>query len=325
MDQTLLAALLVFLAFTLGTISLVLVLEWVRERTRARSVVRKLESWARESLDRPGSDAILADTGGVQNRWLGPLISRVPQFRGLETLLEQGATKWSVTSFLMMTMGLGVAVGLATWLFFQSLLAGAAGTALAATIPYAIARRRARQRMRAFEEILPEGIDLIGRAIRAGHPLSAGIKMVADEARDPVATEFRRVFEEQRFGLAFEDSLFGLADRVRLMDVRILTTAILVQREVGGNLAEVLDNLAAVVRERFKIRRQLRVITAQGRLSGYVLAVLPIFVGFAIYLLNAPYLRTLFVHPTGRLLLGLAFTLQILGYLWIRRIVNIDI
>ena len=325
MDPTLVTALLVFLAFTLGTISLVLVLEWLRERFRAKNVVRKLESWAKESLDRTGSDAILADTGGVQNRWLGPVIARIPQLRDLEALLGQGATKWSVTTFVLMSLGLGVALGLATWLFSQILIAGVIAAVLAGMVPYTVARRRARRRMQAFEEILPEGIDLIGRAIRAGHPLSAGIKMVADEARDPVASEFRRVFEEQRFGLAFEDSLFGLADRIRLVDVRILITAILVQREVGGNLAEVLDNLASVVRERFKIRRQLRVITAQGRLSGYVLALLPIAVGFAIYLLNAPYLRVLFNHPTGRLLLVLAITLQILGYLWIRRIVNIDI
>ena len=126
-----------------------------------------------------------------------------------------------------------------------------------------------------FEEMLPEAIDLLGRAIRAGHPLSAGLKMVADETTEPIASEFRRTFEEQRFGLPFEDALLAMADRVSLIDVRILTTAILIQREVGGNLAEVLDNLANVIRVRFTIRRQLRVYTAQGRFSGYVLAAAP--------------------------------------------------
>jgi tight adherence protein B len=188
-----------------------------------------------------------------------------------------------------------------------------------------LVKRRSTLRLRRFEEQLPGAIDLMGRAIRAGHPLSAGLQMVADESIDPVAGEFRQVFEEQRFGLPFDDSMYGIADRVPLVDVRILITAILIQREVGGNLAEVLDNLAEVIRERFKIRRQLRVITAQGRMSGYVLAVMPIAVGLAIMIINPPYVKILFYHPIGKLLTLTAVILQILGYLWIRKIVDIEI
>jgi len=166
---------------------------------------------------------------------------------------------------------------------------------------------------------------MLGRAIRAGHPLSAGLKMVSDEAAEPVAGEFRRTHEEHRFGLAFEDAMLAMADRVGIVDVRILVTAILIQREVGGNLAEVLDNLASVIRARFTIRRQLRVYTAQGRFSGYVLAVLPIAVGAAIYSLNPPYIKLLFTDPMGKLLVMLAVIFQIVGFLWIRKIVNIEI
>jgi tight adherence protein B len=149
--------------------------------------------------------------------------------------------------------------------------------------------------------------------------------MVADEMKDPIASEFRRTFEEQRFGLPFDDAVLAMGDRVNLVDVRILVTAILIQREVGGNLAEVLDNLASVIRARFIIRRQLRTYTAQGRISGYVLAVLPIFVASTIYLLNPEYELMLFQHPIGKLMLMTAIVMQILGYLWIRKIVNIDI
>jgi tight adherence protein B len=187
-----------------------------------------------------------------------------------------------------------------------------------------VIKRKAAKRIRLFEAQLPGAIDLIGRAIRAGHPLSAGLKMVADETTDPIAGEFRRVFEEQRFGLPFDDTLLGLADRVALVDVRILNTAILIQREVGGNLAEVLDNLAHTIRERFKLRRQLRVITAQGRISGYVLAVLPIALGVVIFLLNPSYMSTLFQAGIGRILVAGAIVLQVLGYFWIRKIVDID-
>ncbi|MBA3495643.1 MAG: type II secretion system F family protein, partial [Gemmatimonadales bacterium] len=170
-----------------------------------------------------------------------------------------------------------------------------------------------------------EAIDLLGRAIRAGHPLSSGFQMVADETQEPISTEFRRTFEEQRFGLPFDDAITAMADRITLVDVRILTTAILIQRTVGGNLAEVLDNLASVIRARFTIRRQLRTFTAQGRISGYVLAVLPIAVGAIIYMLNPEYIGLLFASGIGRFMLVTAGVMQIIGYLWIRKIVNIEI
>src|SRR6185437_6284268 len=194
-----------------------------------------------------------------------------------------------------------------------------------ALLPYMVIRRQRSRRFYKFEEQLPDAIDMLGRAIRAGHPLSSGLKMVSDEAKDPVAGEFRRTHEEHRFGLAFEDAMLAMADRVRIIDVRILVTAILIQREVGGNLAEVLDNLATVIRARFTIRRQLKVYTAQGRFTGYTLAVLPIIVGLAIYFINPPYMRLLFTHPIGKLMVGIAAVMQIVGYIWIRRIVDIEI
>jgi tight adherence protein B len=165
----------------------------------------------------------------------------------------------------------------------------------------------------------------MGRAIRAGHPLSSGLKMVADEAAEPISGEFRRIFEEQRFGMPFDDTMLGLADRVPMVDTRILVTAILIQREVGGNLAEVLDKIASVIRERFQIRRQLRTYTAQGRMSGYVLGGLPIAVGFALFAINPDYIGTLFREPIGHLMLGAAAVLQVTGYMWIRKITNIEI
>jgi tight adherence protein B len=240
-------------------------------------------------------------------------------------LLERGKTKWSITTFFFLTIGLGVGSGLGMYSLFRFLPVALIAAAIGASVPFIIVKRRATMRMRRFEERMPDAIDLIGRAIRAGHPLSAGIKMVADEGPEPVNEEFARMFEEQRFGLAFDDSMFGLVDRVPLVDVRIFATAILVQREVGGNLAEILDNLAYVIRERFKIRRQLRVITAQGRMSGYVLAVMPVAVGCAIYLLNRSYMELLFTHPIGKIMLVAAIMLQMMGYFWIRRIVDIDI
>ena len=232
---------------------------------------------------------------------------------------------WNLGSFLMASLGAAVGVGLVTLIITQSFAAALAAAMLAALAPYAYVNRRRQQRLNAFEEELPEALDLLGRAVRAGHPISSGIKIVADEAQEPVASEFQQSFEEQRFGLPFDDSMLAMAQRVPLVDLQMLVTAILIQREVGGNLAEVLDNLADVIRQRFNVRRQLRTYTAQGRLSGFILAALPIAVASAMYMINPPYIQTLFNHPLGRLMLGIAATMQLIGFFWVRRIVDIEI
>ena len=324
-DQTVLTAGLVFLAVSLGTISLALVAEWIRGRARARNVVKQLKQFAEETIDGDAGELLIRRDQERNKGALDPALSRLPSFRDISVLLERGETNWSLQTFLFLTIGFCAAGMAAGWLLTRFVPVAAMLGFAGAVSPYLYARRRARKRLGDFEAQLPDAIDLIGRAIRAGHPLSAGLKMVADETKPPIAGEFRRVFEEQRFGLGFEESMYALADRVPIVDTRILITAILVQREVGGNLAEILDNLAYVIRERFKIRRQLRVITAQGRMSGYVLAVLPIAVGFAIFLLNREYVLLLFTHPLGKVLLVAAIVFQILGYLWIRKIVDIEI
>jgi tight adherence protein B len=172
---------------------------------------------------------------------------------------------------------------------------------------------------------LPEALELLTRAIRAGHPLTAGLQMVSDEGPERAAQEFRKTFEEHRFGLPLDDALLGMVDRVGLVDVRIFVTAVLIQRESGGNLAEILDKLASTIRDRFTIRRQLRVYTAQGRMSGYTLAALPVVVGTLIYLIEPTYVGTLFTTTMGHVLLAVGFTMQVIGYFWIRNIVNIEI
>ena len=324
MNQTTVTALFVFLAVSLGTVSLVLIVETFRERRRAGKVVRQLEDFARESFGPHGQNALLREQAR-QGGALEPVLARLPQLHDIQKLMHQGGTSWSLSTFFVLTLGLGAGLGFSAFLLTRMLLAGILAAGLGASLPYLTVKRRSSRRLRRFEELLPGAIDLMGRAIRAGHPLSAGLQMVSDESSEPVAGEFRQVFEEQRFGLPFEDSMYGIADRVPLVDVRILITAILIQREVGGNLAEVLDNLSSVIRERFKIRRQLRVITAQGRMSGYILAALPIAVGLAIFLINPSYVKVLFTHPVGKLLALTAVVLQILGYLWIRKIVDIEI
>ncbi|HEY0152568.1 MAG TPA: type II secretion system F family protein [Longimicrobium sp.] len=319
-------ALLAGTAAALGTAGLVLGAEWARARRHRNTVLRQLRQLADERgavVSSSSAEPLLRDA--LESSWLKMLSARIPQLRGFGPLLQQAGLAWNEQRFLV-SMGVGALFGgLIGWAIGGAGVALMAGVAIGAFIPYGYVRRVRTRRLRSFEEQLPEAIDLLGRAIRSGHPLSAGLRMVAEESGQPVGGEFRRVFEEQKFGLPFEDSLTGLAARVPLVDVRILVTAVMIQRDVGGNLAEILDNLSHLIRSRFTIRRQLRTYTAQGRMSGYVLGILPIAVGFMIFALNPEYIMTLFKEPIGRAMMWSAAALQFLGFLWIRRIVDIEI
>jgi tight adherence protein B len=306
-----------------GTISLALLVDIIQERRRRGDALRQLRDFTNGPHgEGPG---LLRGMEGQVPQWLAPIAQRVPAFEDAQLMLEQAGSGITLARFLVISSGLAVGLGLGVLVLTLRWPAAMIAALVGGLTPYVVLRRKRSRRFYNFEEQLPDAIDMLGRAIRAGHPLSSGLKMVADEAKDPVAGEFRRTHEEHRFGLAFEDSMLSMADRVGIVDVRILVTAILIQREVGGNLAEVLDNLASVIRARFTIRRQLRVYTAQGRFSGYVLAVLPIAVGAAIYSLNPPYIKLLFTDPMGKLFVTLAVIFQIVGFLWIRKIVNIEI
>jgi tight adherence protein B len=317
-------AMVAFLAVALGTISLVLVWEWFQEQQRKRHMVDQLRSLAHDPTGGPAGSAVFR-SAIMQSPWLRPIISRIPQLRDAEFILQQAGLSWTLQTLLLLSVGMAVALGSMALIVTGSVPVGMVLTVAGAMLPNLYVRHRRTKRMNAFEEMLPDAIDLVGRALRAGHPLSSGFKMAADDGPDPVAAEFRRVFEEQRFGLPLQDSLLGMADRVDLVDVRILVTAILIQREVGGNLAEILDNLSAVVRARFTIRRQIRVYTSQGRMTGYLLSALPIILFLLLYTINRGYMTILFTDPIGKILVAGALSMQFIGFLWIRKIIKIEI
>jgi tight adherence protein B len=190
--------------------------------------------------------------------------------------------------------------------------------------PFVFFRYRARKRLAAFEEHFPEAIDLMARALRAGHAFTTTIAMVAEESREPVRSEFRRVYEQHNYGLPLPQVLRALAARNPLIDVRFFVTAVLTQRETGGNLAEVLDHLAAATRDRFRVRRQLRVLTAQGRMTGWVLAAFPIGLALVLYVMNPQHMNMFLQDPAGvRMLMG-AGILQVVGTMLIRKIVAVE-
>ncbi len=318
-------ALALFAAISLAILALALAWEGVRRMLRQRALVSQLRDIAKHEPGRGQAAAAGGLLRAVEKAgppWLEAIFLRLPHQRDLKNFLEQGDLGWSVATFVMMTVGLAAASGLAAMVIMPMPLPVVAAGA-GAIVPYLYVSRRRKKRFAKFEEYFPEAIDVLGRAIRAGHAFSTGLEVVAEEANEPVAGEFRTVFEEQKFGLPLAESLLSMADRVAILDVRIFVTAVLIQRESGGNLAEILDNLAYVIRERFKFRRQLRVHSAHGRMTGYVLAAAPVVAGVGMYALNPEYMRVLVDEPGGRLMLAVAVTLQIFGFLVIRRMVDV--
>ncbi len=321
----LLVAAAAFAAVVLAVLSLALLWEGARRWSRQRAIAGELRRLADQTVGLGSSRGLLRDKEGAGPAWLEPLVLHMPHQHDLQHFLAQGNVTWSAGTFVLLTVGLAAASGLFLLALFGGWLLPLAGVAAGAIFPYMHVSLKRRKRYKAFEEHFPEAIDLLGRAIRAGHAFSTGLKVVAEEMPEPVAGEFKQVYEEQKFGLPLSDSLFALSDRISLLDVRIFVTAVLIQLESGGNLAEILDNLSHIIRERFRFRRQLRTHTAHGRMTGMVLAGAPIVAGLGMWAINPEYMRPLFVEPLGRLMLAAAVTLQLIGFLWIRRIMDVEV
>jgi len=241
----------------------------------------------------------------------------------LQQLINQAGLKVTVGTVVLGCACCGVLV------FF--LLSRATGTVLApllvaaaaALVPYFYVRHKATKRMQRFEELFPEAIGLVIRALRAGHAFTTGLAMAAEETADPVGPEFRLVYDNQNFGMPMEDALLTFAQRIPLLDVRFFATAVLTQRDAGGNLAEVLENICSVIRDRFKVKRQVRVVTAHARITGMVLAGMPPFAALAMFFIVPEHMKTLWSDPLGVRLVLVAVVLQILGALIIRKVVDI--
>lgn len=239
--------------------------------------------------------------------------------------LDQSGAKVSPSGVFLIALALAALLALVVGLGTHSPWGWLAGGVVGFGTPFVVLNMKRTRRMRAFEEQFPEGLDLISRALKAGHAFATGLKMVADEMADPVGPEFRKTFDEQNFGLPLKDALDNLTHRMPLLDVRFFATAVLIQRETGGNLSEILENLAHVVRERFKILRQVRVYTAHGRFTGWVLLALPAVLCVALAFINPDHMNLLFHNPMGQMLLIGALILQTVGYLWIQQVIKIEV
>ena len=258
-----------------------------------------------------------------------PILNRLMMHLAWTTKLQNAITQAGMTTKpgkLLLTCAVaGLSVYLVAILFYGQALAGLGLAFVGAAIPLLVIYIKRRRRLNSFEQRFPEALDLLGRAVRAGHAFTAGLEMVAKEAPEPVASEFKTTFEEQNFGLPLRDALSNLAARVPLVDVQFFVTALMIQKDTGGNLAEILDELSRVIRERFKIHREVGIKTAQGRLTAVILILLPIGMLLAMRIMNPGYMKILFEDPLGLKMLAVAGSLQVVGAAILWKIVHIEV
>jgi tight adherence protein B len=320
-----LIAILAFIAVSLGGF---VVFSLLDERNSRARVLRDRLNASQETEQRKQVEdiALLRDEMLSEIPAFDSLLRRSDRVSALQKLLSQGDMKIRAGNFLLLCLAIGVVVSLIVYSASNKALIFAwVGFLLGCFLPYAYANYARTKRFNEFEELFPEAIDTLARAVRAGHAFTTALEMISDEVSEPVSTEFRKLFEEQKFGLPVREALTNLVDRMPLVDVKFFVTAVMLQRETGGNLAEILDNLSYVIRERFKILRQVRVYTAQGRLTMLLLMGMPPIIIVGMMFMNPTFIRPLFTDPIGHVMLVIGIALQTVGYFVIRKIIRIQV
>ena len=257
--------------------------------------------------------------------WLDALLERFRFTKKFKTLLLHANSSVGLGGAALATVGAGITCGAIGYLLTHALLVAGAATAAGVTIPYVVFRIQRSRRVKAFNEALPDAIDLMSRSLLAGHSMGSAIEMIAEQSPQPLAGEFVQVFQQQRLGLQFRDALLQMGARVPSRDLQFLITAILVQKETGGDLTEILERASHVIRERVRIEGEVRTRTASGRLTGWILGLLPVTLLVITNIVSPGYSGVLFHDPMGQKLLYTGGGLILLGGAIIRRIVDVQV
>ena len=287
---------------------------------------RRLQKRLREIEGLPSSLNVstLFKKASLKRSSLDQIIAKFGLLNRIEIMMLQANLNWELRTFLIVAALSGLVMaglGLGKW----GVWGGLAGGGLGLLLPYKILARKRKRRLKKFEKQLPDALDLLSRGLKAGHAFPTGLQQVAKEMPDPLGTEFLKTFTEFNHGLDLNTALLNLCKRIDLRDLNFFTTAVLIQRETGGNLTEILEKISILIRERFTLRDQIKALTAEGRLSGVILLILPPLLAGILMLVNPSYESQLFTHPTGRILCGVGLGFQTLGMWCIHKIVNIKV
>jgi tight adherence protein B len=321
------ALLISFIVLVVVAVAIFALLSLLDQRSARARLIKERLAGERKGAERTAEEelALVRDEQLSNIPVLDTLLRRSERVSAIQKTLAQAGMTVRAGNFLGICALAAVAGAILGYILGKRTEVAVFSFLIAALVPYAYASFRRNKRFEKFEELFPEAIDTLARAVRAGHAFTTALEMITNEVAEPVAGEFRQLYEEQKFGMPVRDALLNLTERVPLVDVKFFVTAVMLQRETGGNLAEILDNLSYVIRERFKIQRQVRVYTAQGRLTMALLMGMPPIIVTVMLVLNPSFIRPLFVDPIGHTLLVAGITLQTVGYFVIRKIIRIQV
>jgi tight adherence protein B len=320
--------LLAVVSIFLLVVIVVFLVAWMLDQRRATArVMHERLTAVQQAAERHPSEelALLRDELLSEIPALNRLLLKSRRISRVQRFLSQADMKMRAGKFLLVCSVTAACCFAITLLLSDSVLLSVVAGAMGAFVPVIYVSSRRTRRFHKFEALFPEAIELLARAVRAGHAFTTALELIANELAEPVSGEFRKLFEEQKFGLPLKDALLNLADRVPIVDVKFFVTAVMLQRETGGNLAEILDNLSYVIRERFKIIRQVRVYTAQGRLTMSILMALPPMLVVLLLVVNRNFISVLFTDPYGHVLLVIGIVFQTIGFFLIRKIIHIQV
>src|ERR1700724_224283 len=321
------ATLIALFVFLLVALAVFAALSVVDQRSARGRLIKERLANERKAPERAPEEelALLRNEQLSQIPALDMMLRRSARVTEIQKMLEQGGLAMRAGNFLALSALAGVVASIVAYVLSKHVEVAWVALLVGCLLPYFYASFRRNQRFEKFEELFPEAIDTLARAVRAGHAFTTALEMITSEVAEPVAGEFRQLYEEQKFGMPVRDALINLTERMPLVDVKFFVTAVMLQRETGGNLDEILDNLSYVIRERFKIMRQVRVYTAQGRLTMLLLMGLPPVIVITMLLTSPAFIRPLFYDPIGHVLVVSGVVLQTFGYFVIRKIIQIQV
>ncbi len=298
----------------------------LRSRDRERLLARLSDSRQKDKQDKRVQESLLRRRAAEINQGkLDSFVSNLSFVPKLQRVLDQANIDWSASRLLVNLSGIAALMFFGLMLVKAGLTMSAGAAAATVVLPLLYLVRKRKKRISKLVEQLPDVFELISQALRAGHSLASGVHLVSEQMPEPAGTEFARVFHEQNLGIEIEEAMKNMASRVDQLDVRFFVTAVLIQRQTGGDLAEILDKIGAVIRDRIQLFGQVRALTAEGRLSGWTLLALPVLVFFVEMFLNPDYASMLIHDQTGRYLLFTAVAMQLMGMAMIKKIVNIKV
>jgi tight adherence protein B len=321
------AAVMAFLVFVIVAVAVFALISLVDQRNAQARLLRERLADERKTPERNPEEelALLRDEQLSRIPALDTLLRRSERVSNIQKMLAQAGMDVRAGNFLGLCALVGIGGSIVGYIASRRVEVSWIALLIGFVLPYSVVSYKRNKRFEKFEELFPEAIDTLARAVRAGHAFTTALEMITDEVSEPVSGEFRQLYEEQKFGMPVRDALMNLTERMPLVDVKFFVTAVMLQRETGGNLAEILDNLSYVIRERFKIQRQVRVYTAQGRLTMALLMGMPPIIVTVMLVLNPMFIKPLFSDPIGHTLLVAGITLQTVGYFVIRKIIKIQV